>query len=150
MLCYPYFSGLVLPSGQQLTSGLLATITLEVVPFHAYALLLFLIASRKSCSVRVFSTACDSVSITSSVSKWLYFQLRRGVGENLQEANSGEYGGYGTTVIMFWSKIPWWKRKYETVRCRDETASSFVIKVRDEVFAHFHAMIVKCHSGMRN
>jgi hypothetical protein len=64
----------VLPSGQKLTSGLLAGITLEVVPFRAYApslvLLPFLNASCKSCSVRVFSTACDSASITSIVSKW--------------------------------------------------------------------------------
>jgi hypothetical protein len=33
----------------------------------------------------------------------------------------------------FLSKIPSWKRK----RCRDATASSFVAKVRGEVFAHF-------------
>jgi hypothetical protein len=30
---------------------------------------------------------------------------------------------------------PWWKRKCEMVYCRDATASSFVPKVRDEVFA---------------
>jgi hypothetical protein len=28
-------------------------------------------------------------------------------------------------------------------RCRDSTASSFVAKVRDEVFSHFHAVAVK-------
>jgi hypothetical protein len=58
----------VLPSGQKLTLGLLATITLEVVLFCAYApfpafLCQFLNASWKSCSIRVFSTACDSALI---------------------------------------------------------------------------------------
>jgi hypothetical protein len=47
---------------KKLTLGLLATITLEVVPFGAYVqflvLLAFLNAARKSCSVRAFSTAC--------------------------------------------------------------------------------------------
>jgi hypothetical protein len=33
----PYFPRLLLPCGQKLTLGLLATITLEAVPFHAYA-----------------------------------------------------------------------------------------------------------------
>jgi hypothetical protein len=71
----------LLPSGQKLTFGLLATITLEVVTFHAYApfpvLLPCLNATWKSCSVRVFSTACDFASITSvKMAAFLfYFQL---------------------------------------------------------------------------
>jgi hypothetical protein len=36
------------------------------------------------------------------------------------------------------------------VRCRDATASSFVVNVRGEVFAHFHAVAVKRNSSMRN
>jgi hypothetical protein len=40
-------------SGQKLTLDLLATITLEVVLFRAYALLPLLNASWKSCSLRV-------------------------------------------------------------------------------------------------
>jgi hypothetical protein len=36
------------------------------------------------------------------------------------------------------------------LRCSDATASSFVAKVRGEVFAHFHTVAVKCHSIMRN
>jgi hypothetical protein len=55
--------------------GLLVNITLKAVPFHLYApfpalLPFFLNASWKSCSVRVFSTACDSDLIASVVSKW--------------------------------------------------------------------------------
>jgi hypothetical protein len=69
----------VLPSGQKLTLGLLDTIILEVVAFHAYAtfpvLLSFLNASWKSCPVKVFSTACDSASITSIVLKWRHFSF---------------------------------------------------------------------------
>jgi hypothetical protein len=30
------------------------------------------------------------------------------------------------------------------------TASSFVAKFRDEVFAHFHVVVVKRYSSMRN
>jgi hypothetical protein len=33
---------------------------------------------------------------------------------------------------------------------RDATASSFVAKVRGEVFGHFHVVAVKHHSSMRN
>jgi hypothetical protein len=63
-----------MPSGQDLTLSLLATITLEAVAFHSYepfpVLLPFLNASWKSCLVRVFSIACDSAAITSIVPKW--------------------------------------------------------------------------------
>jgi hypothetical protein len=43
-----------------------------------------------------------------------------------------------------------WKRKCETVRCCDATASSFVTKVRGEVFAHFHTPAVKSYNSMWN
>jgi hypothetical protein len=33
------------------------------------------------------------------------------------------------------------KKEVETVRCRDARASSFVAKVRGEVFSHFHAVV---------
>jgi hypothetical protein len=63
----------MLSFGKKLTLGLLAIITLELVPFRAYApfpaLLLFLNAFWKACCVGVFITACISVSITSIVSK---------------------------------------------------------------------------------
>jgi hypothetical protein len=42
------------------------------------------------------------------------------------------------------------KKKRETVRCHDATASCFVAKVLEEVFAHFHAVTAKYHSCMRN
>jgi hypothetical protein len=50
----------------------------------------------------------------------------------------------------FWSKIPLWKRKYEAVCCCDATVSSFVDKVRGEVFAHFHTVTIKRHSSTLN
>jgi hypothetical protein len=34
-------------------------------------------------------------------------------------------------------KVPWLKRMYETVRCHIARASSFVVKVREEVSTHF-------------
>jgi hypothetical protein len=52
--------------------------------------------------------------------------------------------------VVFGEKIPWWKRKNETVHYRDATSCSFVAKVRGEVFAHFIAFIVKRHSSVRN
>jgi hypothetical protein len=44
------------------------------------------------------------------------------------------------------------KKKCETVRCLDATASSFVSKVRGEdfAFAHFQAVAVKRQSSIRN
>jgi hypothetical protein len=59
------FPGLVLPSGQNLTLELLATITLKVVHFRPYALFPALLPFFK-CILEAF----DSTSITSTVSKW--------------------------------------------------------------------------------
>jgi hypothetical protein len=36
------------------------------------------------------------------------------------------------------------------VRCRDAAASSFLAKVRAEIFAHIHAVAVKRDDSMRN
>jgi hypothetical protein len=75
--------------------SLLATITLQVVPFHVHApfpaLLPFLNASWKLCYVRVFNTACDSASITSIVSFVSVLSL---VGET-------EKSRVGTTIMLF-------------------------------------------------
>jgi ABC-type Co2+ transport system permease subunit len=84
---------LVLPSGQTLTLGPQATITLEVVPFCTYARFChFLNAFWKSRSVSMFSTACDSASVTSLVSKWwpLSFVFNRENREKWQGVKSGE------------------------------------------------------------
>jgi hypothetical protein len=75
-------------SCQRLTLGLLATITLEVVPFHAYALLLELMSFFKCILEVMFCESvqhvCDSVSIISVVSELRLFQfyLRRGKQES--------------------------------------------------------------------
>jgi hypothetical protein len=45
--------------------------------------------------------------------------------------------------VAIGKKIPWLRRKCETVRCCDATASSFVAKIRGENFAHFQAVAVK-------
>jgi hypothetical protein len=137
-----------MPSGQKLTLGLLAAITLQVVLFRAYAplpaLLPFLHASRKSCYVPVFSPACESASITSIVSKWRPF---RSIFNREAEKSRLDCGRQSCCFSL---QIPWWKGKCESVRCRDATASSFVAKVRGEAFAHFHAVAVKRHNSVRN
>jgi hypothetical protein len=50
--------------------------------------------------------------------------------------------------VGFGQKLPG-RRKCETVRCCDATVSSFVTKVRGEVFSHFRAVAVKRHSSVR-
>jgi hypothetical protein len=57
--------------------------------------------------------------------------------------------GGGRQSCYFWSKFPWWERKYETVCCCNATDSSFVAKVRGEILVHFHAVAVKRHSSMK-
>jgi hypothetical protein len=92
----------------------------EVVPFCMYAwlslLLPFLNKSWKSCSVRVFSTICNSASITSNVWKWqpsfqFYFQSgkQRTVGWMAEDSH-----------VVFDKKFPG-EKGHETVCSRDAT-----------------------------
>jgi hypothetical protein len=52
------------------------------------------------------------------------------------------------TVMLFVIKNSLVKKKCEIVHCRDETASSFVAKVRGEVLGHFHGVAVNHYSRM--
>jgi hypothetical protein len=101
----------VLPSGQKLTLVLLATITHEVFPFcvHALfpALLPFLNVSWKSCSVRVFSTACNSALTISIVSTWQPFLS---VLPSIRETEKSKGGGEDSHVV-FGKKFPGKKKK---------------------------------------
>jgi hypothetical protein len=87
-----------MPSGQKLPLVLLATITLKVVPsarmHHYQCFCHFLNAFCKSCSVRVFSTACDSVSITSMFENDR--KQRKVTGDQVRWV-----GWVGTTVMLF-------------------------------------------------
>jgi hypothetical protein len=56
--------------------------------------------------------------------------------------------GDGSLVILV--KDSQIKEKCGTPRCRDATGSSFVAKVRGEVFAHVHAVAVRRHRSMWN
>jgi hypothetical protein len=96
--------------------------------------------------MRMFSTACNSASITSVVFvKMASFQFY------LQLGKWRKVGWVGNdTHVFLFVKIPGWKRKCEMVRCHDATASSFVEKVWGEVFTHFHLIVVKHHSSMRS
>jgi hypothetical protein len=124
----------VLPSGQKLTLGLLATITFEVVPFHAYApfpvLLPFLNVSWKLCSVKVFTIACNSSSVISVVLKIEPFSFIFNWG-NRKVRWVGD-----DSHVVFGKKFHTEKKKCEVVHCRDATASSFIAKDRCVVFAH--------------
>jgi hypothetical protein len=90
-------------------------------------------------SVRVFSTACDSASITQlfpSNCRPFSFIFNR--------------GNRKVGWVLFPSYIRWWKRKCEKVRFCYATTNFFIAKVRAEVFVHFHAVAVKRHSSKRN
>jgi hypothetical protein len=134
----------MLPSGQKLTLGLLATITHQVVPFHAYAPfpahLPFLSASWKSCSVSVFRAACNSSWV---LSKWRPFSFIFNFGNR----RVGWVEGDNRVGLVKNSLV---KRKCEMAHCHYATASSFVTKVQGEDFTHFHAVAVKLHSSMQN
>jgi hypothetical protein len=137
---HPYFPGLVLPYGQKLTLGILATIILDVVPFRAHAPFPELLPFYKFILEVVF---CGCSAPPTILPRWSQLCQNGGL------SGKSRVGGRWQSCC-FWSKIPWLKRKSETDRCRDATASSFVIKVRGEVFAHIHAVVVKRHSSMRN
>lgn len=103
----------------------------------------FLNASWKLWSVRVFSTICTFASITSIVSKWRENNSHMG-------PSQASRVGVGWQLCSFWLKIPWWKRKCEMTCSHDATAISFTTKLWHEVFALFHAVAVKRHSTMQN
>jgi hypothetical protein len=80
------------------------------------------------CSVRVFSAFClVHVSCVKIVA--LQFLSSIAVTEKYRV-------GGGRQSCCFWSKIPWWKRKCKTARCRDTTASSFAVKVLGRILPH--------------
>jgi hypothetical protein len=88
-----------------------------------------------------FSVVCDSAPITSIVSKWWPI--------NFIFKDEGKVGWVGTTVMLFWGKNSLVKKKRQALRCREATGSSFVAKVRREVFSYFHAVAVKRHSSVQ-
>jgi hypothetical protein len=96
----------VLPSGQKLTLGLLATFTLKVVPYCTYAPFPALLPFFKCILQVVF---CESVqhghsaSITSIVSKQqpytvIFYRRNR---EKSPGTKSGKWDEWGTTVMLF-------------------------------------------------
>jgi hypothetical protein len=103
----------------------------------------FLNASWKSWSVREFSTACDSASINSIVSKRRPFNF-------IFNRGTEKVGWEGGDIHVVFDQISLGKRTCERIRCRVATGSTSVVKVRREVFTHLHAVSVKCHSSMRN
>jgi hypothetical protein len=65
------------------------------------------------------------------------------------ETEKSKMGGHHGHVV-FGNKNPWWKRKCEMMRFRDETVSCFVAKFRGEVSVQFHVVAIKYHSSKRN
>jgi hypothetical protein len=119
----------------------MAIITLEVVPFCTYgpfpALLPLINASWRLCSVRVFDTVCNSVWITSSVSKWRPFSFILNWGYR----KVGWVGG--DSHVVSGKKFPGEKGSVRLCVVMMQQAVLFVTKVWGEVFAHFHAITIK-------
>jgi hypothetical protein len=128
----------VLPSGQKLTLGLLAIITLEVDPFCTYAPFPVLLPFFKFHLEIVF---CEGVQHHLqfcldhlSCVKMAAFQFY------LQSGKQTKVGCMGHDSHIFFGK------KF----CHNATATCSIIKVQGEVFTYFHAVAVKHHSSMRN
>jgi hypothetical protein len=94
----------MLPCGQKLTLCLLAAIILEAVPFCSYAafsaLLPFSNASRKLCSLRVFSIDCDFASITTICQNGCF-----SVSSSIRKTEKSRVGG-GHSRVAFGQKFP--------------------------------------------
>jgi hypothetical protein len=89
------------------------------------------------CSVRVFSTSCDSALTTSIVSKWQVFSF-------IFSRGNRKVGWVGDEIHVFG------KKKFPDETEVWDGAILFVAKVWGEVFTHFHAVTVKRHSSTWN
>jgi hypothetical protein len=70
------------------------------------------------------------------------FYLQSGKQRNVGWAGDNSYNVFGK---RFRGK----KGSVRRVRCRDANASSFVAKVRGEIFANFHADAMECQGSFR-
>jgi hypothetical protein len=136
----------LLPSGQKFTLGLLATITLEVVPFCPYApfpVLLPLFKCIMFCEgiQHRLQFYLSHLSFVKIAAFQFYVQSRK-------QRKVGLVGD--DSHVVFGQKFHGERKKFEMVCSHDATASSFVAKVQGEVIAHFHSMGIKHHSSMQN
>jgi hypothetical protein len=92
----------------------------------------------------VFSTACDSASITSTVSKWQPFNfiVNRGSRE--------KQGGWSDSHVLFGKEFPGEKGSVRRCIVMMQQPVVFGAKFRGEVLAYFHAVAVKGPSSMLN
>jgi hypothetical protein len=67
-----------------------------------------------------------------------------------ESAKQRKVGWVAATVFSWLKIVKIVKKYYEVVRYSDARASSFVLKVREEVFAHSHTLTAKHHSNMPN
>jgi hypothetical protein len=74
--------------------------------------------------------------------------LQSGKHKSLRGQSQMTRVGGGRQSCCFLVKTSLVKKKCKTVRCRAVIASFLVTRVRGEVFAHFHAFVVKRHSSM--
>jgi hypothetical protein len=136
----------MLPSGQKLTLGLLATIILEVSS-------LLRVCTFSSASPIFFKCVLE-VLCCGDVQHRLRFCIDRpncvsgGLSHlsSISETDKSRVRG-GRQSCCIWPKVASWKN-CETMRCRGETASPFFFNILGEVFGHFHAVAVKRHNSI--
>jgi hypothetical protein len=118
--------------------GLPATITIEVVPFRAYAPIpAFLPIFKCILQVAICVSVQHRLRFCLDCVKMAIFQFY------LQSEKQRKVGWVGDdSHVAFGKKFPG-KKGSDTVCCHDATSISFFAKVRDEVFVHFHAVAVK-------
>jgi hypothetical protein len=111
----------------------------------------FLNASWKSCSVIVFSTACNSASITSVVSKRRPFSFIFNQGNRKVARGQVRRVGWvrDDTHVIFGQKFP--GEKGSVRRCVVVMQQLVLLSPKfGAKSAHFQALAVKCHSSMQN
>jgi hypothetical protein len=140
----------VLQSGQKLTLGLLATITLEVAHSNcknrSQCFCYFSNSFRMSCSVRVISTApppYHSALITSIMSKWWPFSFTF-IREKQWKV------GWGTTMALFLVKNFLVKNEVWDIAFYSCNSQFFCFHNLVEIFIHFHTVSINRHSSMQN
>jgi hypothetical protein len=139
----------VLPTGQKLTLGLLATIALEVVTFRAYVPYLELLQFFKCILEAVF---CEEVQHRPlfclhhlNCAKMAPLQFY------FQSGKQREVGWVGDdSHVVFWLKSSLVRNEVWDGALSWRSIQFICRQIWGEVFTHFHRVAFKRHSSMRN
>jgi hypothetical protein len=96
-----------------------------------------------------FSTACNSASVTTIVSKWrpFCFIFNQGDREIVARGQVRQVESVGDDSHVVFDKKNLLAKMCEMAHCHNATATTFIAKFR---YPHLHAVTVKCHSSIQN